>query len=149
EGRSADILIVSPYPPADDARHPDSWHRLPPVLALGPDFSAGLLTSATTRTPGLLANVDIAPTLLNLFHAPIPATMIGHPVQSLLTSPSGLIRSAAVARLDYVATLNAHAVVGVVVPLGAFCFLMVMGSLVARKRGGREASRWFAPGLVF
>jgi hypothetical protein len=149
EGRSADILLVSPYPPADDARHPDSWHRLTPVLALGPDFPAGLLTSATTRTPGLIANVDIAPTLLALFHAPVPATMIGHPAQSLLTSQSGLLRSAAVARLDYVAALNAQALVGVVVPIGAVCFLMVMGSLVARKRGGRATSQWFAPGLVF
>ena len=43
---------------------PETWTQLTPILALGPDFAPGLLSSPTTRTPGLVANVDIAPTLL-------------------------------------------------------------------------------------
>ena len=44
-------------------------------------FRSLTLASATTRTPGLIANVDIAPTILHLFAAPIPRTMVGRPVQ--------------------------------------------------------------------
>jgi hypothetical protein len=149
EERKADVLLVSPYPPADDARHPTAWNRLTPALAFGPRFPPGLLTSATTRTPGLLANVDIAPTVLHLFDAPVPPTMIGRPVHSVSARSSGPARIAAVTRMDYLATLNQRALTAVTVPLGAACFLGVLLGMIARRRGGGTASRRFAPCLIF
>ncbi|TCL65274.1 hypothetical protein EDC14_101722 [Hydrogenispora ethanolica] len=39
---------------------------LEPLVIRDPDFSSGLLTSGTTKWPGVVANVDLAPTLLRL-----------------------------------------------------------------------------------
>ena len=39
------------------------------------------LTSDTTRYPGLVANVDVAPTILSFFHVPIPSSMSGSPMR--------------------------------------------------------------------
>ncbi len=149
EGRQADVLLVAPRPPSGQAGIPSVWNRLTPVLALGPHFPPGLLTSATTRTPGLIANVDIAPTLLALFRAPVPVMMIGRPVRSVAYAENGALRVAAVARLDYLATLNGCAVVPVMAPIAVACVLVVVGSLIARRRGGVRASRWLGPGVVF
>lgn len=43
---------------------PPSGEKLAPVIAAGSGLSAGILTSSTTRTRGLISDVDIAPTLL-------------------------------------------------------------------------------------
>ena len=39
------------------------------------------LTSDTTRFPGLVANVDIAPTILSFFHVAVPQSMSGSPIR--------------------------------------------------------------------
>jgi hypothetical protein len=149
EGEQADLLLVSPYPPSDDTRHPAAWGRLPPILARGPHFPPGLLASATTRTPGLVANTDIAPTILRLLDASVPLTMVGRPLRSVPAFASGPMRVAAVARLEYIAALNGRATVPILLPLGAACVFLVFGAMIARRRGGTEASRRFAPGFVF
>jgi hypothetical protein len=41
----------------------------------------GGLTSDTTRWPGLVSNVDVAPTLLGFFGAPVPTSVDGQPVR--------------------------------------------------------------------
>ncbi|MER3474805.1 MAG: hypothetical protein C4335_12445 [Armatimonadota bacterium] len=43
---------------------PPSGERVAPVITAGGGLSPGVLTSATTRTPGLVSDMDIAPTLL-------------------------------------------------------------------------------------
>lgn len=43
---------------------PPSGERVAPVITAGGGLSPGVLTSATTRTPGLVSDEDIAPTLL-------------------------------------------------------------------------------------
>jgi hypothetical protein len=86
------LLVLSPSPATDGgglstrllrsaegARIP-RWDRLCPALVWGARWvGARWLTSPTTRTPGLLANVDVAPTLLAHFGLPAPPEMIGHP----------------------------------------------------------------------
>lgn len=51
----ADRVLVIGLPPAGG--------QLAPVIAAGSRLPAGVLTSATTRTTGLISDVDIAPTL--------------------------------------------------------------------------------------
>jgi hypothetical protein len=101
------ILIVSPRPP-------DGQNRLTPIIALGSDFLPDLLTSATTRTPGLIANTDIAPTVLALLGIdPLP-TMIGQPLKGTGNRKQGTghpiqnpqERLGALTRLDFVTQLN-------------------------------------------
>lgn len=131
-----DILLVSPHPPSADSRRPAVWNRLTPIVASGPDFPSGLLTSATTRTPGLVANVDVAPTILSLFSAGTPATMVGRPMRCLPPADKEA-KLAAVARTDFMAWLNGEALTKATVPLGAACVLLVLAALgVDRRTGG-------------
>jgi hypothetical protein len=148
-GAKADILLVSPYPDADTRFHIQGWSRLSPLLAFGPDFPPGLLTSFTTRTTGLIANVDVAPTLLRLLGCPTPTTMIGRPFHP--ENPEGLDgahRIAALARKDFVSVLDAQAMTEVTIPLAAVCVAVFLGGLAARRLRGVRAARWWAWILV-
>ncbi len=48
------------------------------VLLSSPDIPKGVLTSATTRTKGVVALADVAPTILDLIGAPQQSWMEGH-----------------------------------------------------------------------
>lgn len=58
-------------------------NRLTPVIIIGSDIQQGILYSNTTRRNGLIANLDIAPTILKFFEVNIPDAMIGHTVKSV------------------------------------------------------------------
>lgn len=68
------LLVVSPYPPKHLA---DQGYWLTPVLCLG--WKQGLLVSGTTRWPGLITNMDIAPTILELLGVQHQQPMVGRP----------------------------------------------------------------------
>lgn len=150
---AADLLIVSPRPIANP-EHPGVWDRLTPMIATGPDFPPGRLTSPTTRRIGLVANIDFAPTVLRHFHIQPPITMTGRAMQVVPTHPetdgkaadSG--RLADIGRLAFVSALNEQAKERMLLPLGCVCFLIVSAALLVRRRGP-ASSRYFAPGLVF
>jgi hypothetical protein len=48
---------------------------LAPIVVRGQGFGPGLVTSATTRRAGLVANIDLAPTMLQHLEAPLPASL--------------------------------------------------------------------------
>lgn len=54
--------------------------QLAPTIRLKAEESAGLLYSPTTRRTGIIANVDLAPTILQTFGLTPPAGMEGQPV---------------------------------------------------------------------
>lgn len=58
----AEILIVSPYP---DYHRSGKGQWLAPLVVIG--RGPGLLTSGTTRWPGLVSNIDLAPTIVEGF----------------------------------------------------------------------------------
>lgn len=144
-GPDTDLVLVSPTPPGAPGDLP--WQRLAPILARGPDFPTGLLTSATTRTEGLVANIDLAPTLLSILGVPIPATVVG---RSLRVRPygDGGARLALLAQADFVALLNAQAMTRVMVPLGGLCLLLTLLAFTARRCWGAQAGRRGAPVLI-
>ncbi len=145
EAATTDLIVVSAYPPADNTGR--FWSRLTPILASGPHFAAGLLTSPTTRTVGLIANVDVAPTLLDLFQVDAPATMVGRAMRSV-PYRDGPSRLAALVRVDSMANLNARAVTEVCVPLGGALFVLGLAGLIARRTRGPQTARRFAPVMV-
>jgi len=149
ENGHADLMLVSPVAARGRAL-PDSWQRLTPLVAIGPDFPAGLLTSPTTRTLGLVANTDLAPTILSLFHVPIPPTMTGRPIVSMPYG-DGAHRIAVLARTDYVSVLNAQTVVVGMVTIGVLGFIAAVGALTAHRlkhwRLARALSAVFVWGL--
>ena len=151
---AVNLVLVSPCPPPSSVTRPEPpnpevWTHLAPIVALGPDFPPGLLGSPTTRTPGLVANVDIAPTLLNLLDVPVPPTMPGRPMQSLQSVNNPEERLKRVSRLDFVTTLNAQAMTQVAMPLSGLCFALVLASIAAYRRGGRRTASWHLSGLIF
>jgi hypothetical protein len=69
------LLVVSPSAAAEQLKNKNSFT---PVLAFGPGYRQGFLTSAATRRDYVIASTDIAPTVLKaLGLAPNPAAMIG------------------------------------------------------------------------
>jgi len=60
--------------------------KLAPLLVFVPHGKAGLLTSSTTRTPGLISNVDIGPTILKLAGLQIPLLLLSSPAEVIQTN---------------------------------------------------------------
>ena len=148
KGTPTNLIIVSSFPPEEAHRYPVAWTRLTPVVVYGPNFGAGLLTSATTRTPGLIANVDIAPTLLQLYHAPIPRTMVGRPIQVTAQTLPTEKRMATVARKEFVSALGEAVMTWGLIPITLICLLLIVVGMVQRRRAGPEAARRFAWAIV-
>ena len=142
------LLLVSSYPPAESQRYPVPWTRLTPVVACGPDFGPGLLTSATTRTAGLIANVDIAPTVLHLLHTPIPRTMVGRPLQVTAQGSPAEERLATAARKEFISALNESVKTWGLAPLTLLCLLLIVVGMVLRRTRGPQAARRFAWAIV-
>jgi len=82
-----DALVV--LSPAPDAAAVSLGDTFTPVLAWGRGFAPGLLASATTRRPGLVANTDLAPTILEWFHLSEAAVGTdGRPWSSVAVPPT-------------------------------------------------------------
>jgi hypothetical protein len=84
--RPVAVLVISPEPSAAMARVGD---QVPPLIEavgtpeqlFGTGGGFGTLTSDTTRRDGMVANVDVGPTVLDLFGATVPASMTGSPIR--------------------------------------------------------------------
>ncbi|MDE2126570.1 MAG: hypothetical protein KGJ62_08270 [Armatimonadetes bacterium] len=144
DAASRDVLLVSAWPLPDLGAPSPKWNRLSVAAAVGPDFQPGLLTSATTRTPGLVSNVDVAPTVLRLLGAAAPVGMIGRPIHTIASSAGS--RIASLLRMDRREQLNAHAVVPVMALIGGLLGISVACCLALAAAGScRSAS--FGAGL--
>lgn len=78
--QNEDLLIVAVPTPSREMR--DKKNYLTPMIVTGPGYSKGVLGSPTTRRHGIVANVDIAPTILDYFNAEVPIEMSGRPVET-------------------------------------------------------------------
>ena len=125
------VLLVSTVP----ADLEPTKLRLTPWILVRPRREAGLLTSGSTRRPGLLSNEDLAPTIIALLGGKVPAMMAGHPARLLATPSQSAWR--ALTRLDaqnakqmggYAAVIPA----GVALGLGAVLLAAVV--LLFRRR---------------
>ncbi|MDI6600896.1 MAG: hypothetical protein QME46_03855 [Thermoanaerobacteraceae bacterium] len=69
------VMIVSPYPGKDSLLKQE---MLTPIIMAGPGLDKGYLISDTTKRSGIVANLDIAVTVLDYFGIDKPAGMTGH-----------------------------------------------------------------------
>lgn len=75
------LLIVSPTP-SSAALAGGDWFA--PVVMVGDGILPGsVLTSPSTRRPGIVMNTDLAPTVLRYFGLKVPGTVSGRPVTSV------------------------------------------------------------------
>ncbi len=155
---TVDLLLISPCPPsalteqipsASSHLTGETWEQLTPILALGPHFPPGLLTSPTTRTPGLVSNTDIAPSMLRALDVPVPPTTTGRPMRIVTVSGGSEAVLPVLSRLDYVTTINARALTLVAMPIGGLCFALVLGAIFAYRFGKTRLLRLLCPGIVF
>jgi hypothetical protein len=91
------VLVVAPEP--SDAMRDRGEIVTPVVMARGrPDAllrggsEPGGLTSATTRRAGLVANLDVAPTVLSFTGQPVPSGSPGSPIRPSGEPPTDLLR---------------------------------------------------------
>lgn len=75
------LIILAPYADEEKAA---SGRWFAPVVMVG-SSNSGLLTSSTTRWPGIVTNIDIAPTLLQSLGL-AKGTMLGRPIELINTS---------------------------------------------------------------
>ncbi len=71
------LIVLSPHYNAHDAKQ---GRRLTPVVFWGKDIEKGLLISDTTRRPGIVGNIDIAPAIARFFDGRLEQ-VTGEPVQ--------------------------------------------------------------------
>ncbi|MBM7613952.1 hypothetical protein [Alkaliphilus hydrothermalis] len=73
------LMVVVPYPSNDVF---ETGERITPVVFYSKEINEGLLTSDTTRREGIIANIDIAPTILKYFGL-TTEEMTGREIQTL------------------------------------------------------------------
>ncbi len=89
-GQARMLILFSPYVHADAYR---AYNRMAPIVVWGGEMESGVLTSATTRRPGVISLYDLAPTLLAQFDLKPVQSMLGAPVASITMKDSMLIVS--------------------------------------------------------
>ncbi len=125
------LLVISAYPPPSANGR---WRRLAPVLFYGVGFKPGLLTSDTTRTPGLISDVDIAPTILHLLGNNFPPNLDGHP--AFVVAKANML---GLDRLDQVVRLNGAALLPTFITIAVYAALVAFGGLALLwRRTGRQ-----------
>jgi hypothetical protein len=80
--RRTRVLVVSPFPGSEMERRGD---EVTPIVMGTPATATGVahaLRSDTIRQTGLVANVDVAPTVLDFFGIPTPSEMTGSPIET-------------------------------------------------------------------
>ncbi|HBK68979.1 MAG TPA: hypothetical protein DEB05_13540 [Firmicutes bacterium] len=71
------LILISPTPSTTNTR---MGNLLTPLILWGGGYMPGLLNSPSTRRPGLVANIDLAPTVFRLFNINTPAYVSGRPI---------------------------------------------------------------------
>lgn len=74
------VIIASPFPSKQGI---NSSNFMTPLVLYTGNQETGFLTSGTTRREGIVANSDIAPTVLSYLGVPVPPGMIGRVLTSV------------------------------------------------------------------
>jgi hypothetical protein len=135
------VILVGPA-------HSQHGVTLTPLAIRGPEFTPGLLTSATTRRSGFVQIQDLAPTILTSLGVDVPTSMEGEAAENGRTAGSATERlqflrdadAAAQFRDDRVGEVYALLVVAVGLTV-ALCFV---AAARPRERGWRAAAGYTA-----
>ena len=122
-----DVLIALERPPAEDDRQ----------LALAvAGLGAGVTTSDSTRTDGLVLATDLAPTILERFDVPVPGEVAGQAITAVAADDP----AAEVQQLDdRLAVVSPRRAEAIGVNLLVWLTLTVLAGLAFRARGLRLA----------
>lgn len=73
--RKTVLMVLSPYPPSYVVER--TGNSLCPIVVAGAGIQHGLLTSGSTRVAGVIANTDLAPTILGWLGVATPTGLVG------------------------------------------------------------------------
>ena len=134
--RPQDLLLITQTPPA--ARAP----QLLPIAAvgLGPP---GSLTSASTHQDGLVAGIDVLPTIFRHLHIPIPTDVKGQPFRVRGSRD----RSGLMALSSRLQVISGRRFPALEVLLSTWLGVLLVGGVIADRRGVQWAMR--VGGLAF
>lgn len=136
------VIVAVPAPPRDANRR---WARLGFLAASGPGIPArSLLVSPTTRTPGLVANVDIAPALAAWYDLRGTFSGAGRAIAAT-ASPAPW---STIAQLDRQVVATRNATVPVLVGYGTFAIGTGLVALLALLLGNAACVRAGRFGLL-
>lgn len=120
----ADRYLLAVVVAAQESAAYENGDRLTPILLTGTGIAPGLLSSSGTKWAGLIANLDLAPTILQFFELEKDPRMIG---TAVVTSPRPEPLRALTAMNDQiVATFTARRPV-----LVGYVYLVVLGVILA------------------
>lgn len=85
-GHRAKFMVLSV---ATDGDSQEDGRILAPAILFGHGVKPGVLTSGTTRRPGLIANIDFAPSVMAWLGLPGEPEMVGHAVR-VVDAPAGV-----------------------------------------------------------
>ncbi|MBX6378672.1 MAG: hypothetical protein IRY95_09005, partial [Clostridia bacterium] len=141
-------LIVAGVAPSGEAR--TAGLQLTPILAAGPSFAPGLLTSGTTRQPGVVGLPDVTAEAVRRFGGVAPT---GHrlqviPTPDAWTATGRLYDRTAANHLRRPAVLSAWIVGQLVAVPGAFVTLLLAAAGLLRP-GAAAAVGAGVPALAF
>jgi hypothetical protein len=125
------------------AARPRGERELLPAGIAGEGFD-GDLTSASTRTDGLVTSTDIAPTVLDGLDVGVPDDMNGTQITA-----EGERDPAGVADLGQRLENRPSRVTVILVPLGAWLVLTGLAALAWRRRGASVALRLLGPSCAW
>lgn len=80
QDKSQMILLLAPMVPAEAEANKS---MMAPFIQITPEHEQGVLYTSTTRQPGIVANVDVAPTVLQWLEIPVPDHIMGRPIATV------------------------------------------------------------------
>jgi hypothetical protein len=129
------LILASFSPPGGR-----DWSSLTPIVAFGADLQPGLLTSSTTRTPGLVTSIDIGPYILETVGVAAPDEMSGRTIRRV-GDPDP---TAALLRLAGVVVRNHRVQAPLFAPIAAVGMLALTAGVAFLAFGTRPSRSTFA-----
>jgi hypothetical protein len=154
--RPGDLLVVVHLPPtppeqAVGSKTPSRFFNQTAIGIAGDGTGNGptRLDSTTTRQPGLVSFIDVAPTALRHLGLKIPAHMRGQVITTTATTKTNAVRLEDARRRWHDIRSGRQAGSLRTVVLGALLFFLVAGSITSMKRAAPPALRLAGLGLLW
>ena len=128
-------MLISPIP---SFNREGVWDRLPLIILSGGSYTSGEASSNTTRTPGLISNLDIAPTIQRVLGEKINPFFTGHPIHC----DSNAHPFEDVSKLDHAIALNQRALVPGGALLGVAVAVFAFAGIYAERKRSRSLGFW-------
>lgn len=139
----ATLIVCTPCRAQSEGR----WSNLAPILVYRNDCRPGLLMSATARTPGLISNIDIAPTIISAAGLRVPDFVTGRPAIRVPVDVRQTVSR--LERMERIAVRNYALQIPILVCVGVLIFASATASeIVLRRRGRARVWRLLSPALL-